>query len=181
MSNLRRPVGTEDFFDEEQPEIEGRAGAPGGEQAAVGHDAFGGENGGQFSGDGGVGRVAATVEETGVVEHGGRRADCGQPAVSGMVAENKWADALISAEEFYARATGEKKAVEERSGGGGEAINVLALDADPLRCFDRETSDAMVAEVDAAHKEGETLGGIVEVLAGLQGGCPLGAAKPPVA
>lgn len=120
MSNLRRPVGTEDFFDEEQPEIEGRAGAPGGEQAAVGHDAFGGENGGQFSGDGGVGRVAATVEETGVVEHGGRRADCGQPAVSGMVAENKWADALISAEEFYARATGEKKAVEERSGGGGE-------------------------------------------------------------
>ncbi|MGW9412475.1 chorismate synthase [Arthrobacter cupressi] len=43
--------------------------------------------------------------------------------------------------------------------------DVLALDADPLRCFDRETSDAMVAEVDAAHKEGETLGGVVEVLA----------------
>ena len=42
---------------------------------------------------------------------------------------------------------------------------MLALDADPLRCFDRETSDAMVAEVDAAHKEGETLGGVVEVLA----------------
>ncbi|WP_028278643.1 chorismate synthase [Arthrobacter sp. H5] len=43
--------------------------------------------------------------------------------------------------------------------------DVLALDQDPLRCFDRETSDAMVAEVDAAHKEGETLGGVVEVLA----------------
>lgn len=43
--------------------------------------------------------------------------------------------------------------------------DVLALDEDPLRCFDRETSDAMVAEVDAAHKEGETLGGVVEVLA----------------
>ena len=42
---------------------------------------------------------------------------------------------------------------------------MIALDADPLRCFDRETSDAMVAEVDAAHKEGETLGGVVEVLA----------------
>jgi chorismate synthase len=38
--------------------------------------------------------------------------------------------------------------------------DVIALDADPLRCFDRETSDAMVAEVDAAHKEGETLGGV---------------------
>ena len=46
-----------------------------------------------------------------------------------------------------------------------EAADVLALDADPLRCFDRETSGAMVAEVDAAHKEGETLGGVVEVLA----------------
>lgn len=43
--------------------------------------------------------------------------------------------------------------------------DVVALDADPLRCFDRDTSDAMVAEVDAAHKDGETLGGIVEVIA----------------
>lgn len=39
------------------------------------------------------------------------------------------------------------------------------LDADPVRCLDPETSAAMVAEVDAAHKEGETLGGVVEVLA----------------
>jgi chorismate synthase len=39
------------------------------------------------------------------------------------------------------------------------------LDADPLRCFHPETSTAMVAEVDAAHREGETLGGVVEVLA----------------
>lgn len=43
--------------------------------------------------------------------------------------------------------------------------DTLALDQDPLRCFDQDTSDAMVDEVDAAHKEGETLGGIVEVLA----------------
>ncbi|WP_434612269.1 chorismate synthase [Arthrobacter sp. A5] len=43
--------------------------------------------------------------------------------------------------------------------------DVAALDADPLRCFDPETSAAMVAEVDAAHKDGETLGGVVEVLA----------------
>lgn len=43
--------------------------------------------------------------------------------------------------------------------------DVEALDADPLRCFHAETSRAMVAEVDAAHKEGETLGGVVEVLA----------------
>lgn len=43
--------------------------------------------------------------------------------------------------------------------------DVLALDADPLRCFDAATSEAMVATVDKAHKDGETLGGVVEVLA----------------
>ncbi|APF40051.1 chorismate synthase [Neomicrococcus aestuarii] len=43
--------------------------------------------------------------------------------------------------------------------------DVEALDADPLRCFHQETSAAMVTEVDAAHKEGETVGGVVEVLA----------------
>ena len=43
--------------------------------------------------------------------------------------------------------------------------DVDALDADPLRCFDGATSALMVAEVDAAKKDGDTLGGIVEVLA----------------
>ncbi|MDQ4138706.1 MAG: chorismate synthase, partial [Actinomycetota bacterium] len=43
--------------------------------------------------------------------------------------------------------------------------DVATLDADPLRCFDEPTSARMVAEVDAAHKDGDTLGGIVEVLA----------------
>ncbi len=41
--------------------------------------------------------------------------------------------------------------------------DVDALDADPLRCFDADTSAAMVARVDAAHKDGDTLGGIVEI------------------
>ncbi|PPF86282.1 chorismate synthase [Subtercola sp. Z020] len=43
--------------------------------------------------------------------------------------------------------------------------DVATLDADPLRCFDPATSERMVAEVDDAHKEGDTLGGVVEVLA----------------
>ncbi|GGO61784.1 chorismate synthase [Microbacterium nanhaiense] len=43
--------------------------------------------------------------------------------------------------------------------------DVDALDADPLRCFDKATSDRMVAEIDDARKSGDTLGGIVEVLA----------------
>ena len=41
--------------------------------------------------------------------------------------------------------------------------DVDALDADPVRCFDPESSAAMVAEIDLAHKDGDTLGGVVEV------------------
>jgi chorismate synthase len=43
--------------------------------------------------------------------------------------------------------------------------DVPRLDADPLRCADAATSERMVAEVDAAQKDGDTLGGVVEVLA----------------
>ncbi|MCU1470789.1 MAG: aroC [Glaciihabitans sp.] len=43
--------------------------------------------------------------------------------------------------------------------------DVDRLDADPLRCFDGATSALMVAEVDRAHEDGDTLGGVVEVLA----------------
>ncbi|ACQ80274.1 chorismate synthase [Beutenbergia cavernae DSM 12333] len=43
--------------------------------------------------------------------------------------------------------------------------DVAALDADPIRCFDAATSAAMVAEIDDAQKAGDTLGGVVEVLA----------------
>ena len=39
------------------------------------------------------------------------------------------------------------------------------LDADPVRCLDPEASALMVAEIDACHKAGDTLGGVVEVLA----------------
>ena len=43
--------------------------------------------------------------------------------------------------------------------------DVAALDADPVRALDSEASAAMVAEVEAAKREGDTLGGIVEVIA----------------
>ena len=41
---------------------------------------------------------------------------------------------------------------------------LAAVDADPVRCLDPETSARMVAEVDAARKDGDTLGGVVEVV-----------------
>lgn len=40
-----------------------------------------------------------------------------------------------------------------------------ALNEDPVRCFHPEISALMVAEIDAAKQAGDTLGGIVEVLA----------------
>jgi chorismate synthase len=43
--------------------------------------------------------------------------------------------------------------------------DVAALDADPVRCLDRDASAAMVAEIDQAHADGDTLGGVVEVVA----------------
>lgn len=39
------------------------------------------------------------------------------------------------------------------------------VDADPVRCADPRAAVAMVAEIDAAHKDGDTLGGVVEVIA----------------
>lgn len=38
------------------------------------------------------------------------------------------------------------------------------LDAGPVRAFAEDASAPMVAEVDAAEKDGDTLGGVVEVL-----------------
>ena len=39
-----------------------------------------------------------------------------------------------------------------------------AIDNDPVRCADQQTSQAMVAEIDQARKDGDTLGGVVEVV-----------------
>lgn len=40
-----------------------------------------------------------------------------------------------------------------------------ALDASPVRCLDPASEAAMIAEIDAAHGEGDTLGGVIEVVA----------------
>ena len=38
------------------------------------------------------------------------------------------------------------------------------IDEDPARCFDAKTSELMQKEVESAHKDGDTLGGVVEVV-----------------
>jgi chorismate synthase len=43
--------------------------------------------------------------------------------------------------------------------------DLATVDASPVRVFDAASSDRLVEEIDAAHKDGDTLGGVVEVLA----------------
>ncbi len=42
--------------------------------------------------------------------------------------------------------------------------DLAAVDTDPVRCLDRAASAAMIAEIDAARKDGDTLGGVAEVV-----------------
>jgi len=42
--------------------------------------------------------------------------------------------------------------------------DVGKLDDDPVRCLDPDAAKAMVAAIDQAHKDGDTLGGVVEVV-----------------
>ena len=42
--------------------------------------------------------------------------------------------------------------------------DLARIDADPVRCADPDTSERMIAEIDTARKDGDTLGGVVEVL-----------------
>jgi chorismate synthase len=44
------------------------------------------------------------------------------------------------------------------------ATDVPTLDADPVRCLDADASKLMQAEIDQAHADGDTLGGVVEVV-----------------
>lgn len=42
--------------------------------------------------------------------------------------------------------------------------DAVRIDADPVRCLDEGSSAAMVAEIESAHRDGDTLGGVVEVV-----------------
>jgi len=44
------------------------------------------------------------------------------------------------------------------------SADILRLDEDPVRCFDADSAKAMVERIDQAHKDGDTLGGVVEVI-----------------
>ena len=45
------------------------------------------------------------------------------------------------------------------------ATDMKRIDEDPVRCADQTTSAKMITEIEGAHRDGDTLGGVVEVLA----------------
>jgi len=51
-----------------------------------------------------------------------------------------------------------------RSGSRPSPADLSSVDESPVRCFDKSAEDAMVAAIEAAAKEGDSLGGLVEVL-----------------
>ncbi len=51
------------------------------------------------------------------------------------------------------------------------ASDLPAIDDSPVRAYDKAAEDAMIAEIEAAKKDGDTLGGVVEVVAD---GLPIG-------
>lgn len=54
--------------------------------------------------------------------------------------------------------------VEAPAGSVPAASDREAVDASPVRCLDPESAAAMEAEIAQAHKDGDTLGGVVEVV-----------------
>ena len=44
-------------------------------------------------------------------------------------------------------------------------VDLAKVDESPVRCFDEGAQEAMIAEIEAAAKDGDSLGGVVEVLA----------------
>ena len=50
-------------------------------------------------------------------------------------------------------------------------IDISRIDENPVRCADEKTSALMIAEIEKCHSEGDTLGGVVEVIAS---GVPIG-------
>src|SRR5690242_18034864 len=96
-----------------------------------------------------------------VLERASARETAARVAV-GEVARRLLGQVLGIAIFSHVVAIGQVKAPGDAEPGPEDAARI---DADPVRCADPETSRAMVAEIDHARRDGDTLGGVVEVLA----------------
>jgi len=118
--------------DDGQTEVEGGAGAAGGEQVSIADYALVGENRGQLGGYAWVGGVAAASEQAGVVEDGGRGANGGEELAGGVVAGDEFADHGRGAEVLHARAAGEEEAIEEGGFDGKRGERRVGVDGDAI-------------------------------------------------
>ncbi len=100
-----------EFFNQHQAEIDRSAGAARGDDFAVNNHTFVLKDVREFFGDGEMGGVAAALEQAGVVEHGGRSADGGEPATGGGLLLYELAHAHVASEIEHARAAGEENEV----------------------------------------------------------------------
>ncbi len=66
---------------------------------------------------------------------------------------------------------GEESGTAQEETGGGSTIDWRQVEASPMRCADAGLEAAMMAAIDDAREKGDTLGGVIEVIAA---GIPIG-------
>ena len=105
-------------------------------------------------------RSTASIDARPVLERASARETAARVAL-GAVAKAFLAQALDVEVLSHVTAIGTVSAPDGVVPGRGDLESV---DADPVRCVDPRASAAMVAEIDAAKADGDTLGGVVEVV-----------------
>lgn len=83
--------------------------------------------------------------------------------VVGQIAQNLLQQ--VAGIELVAHVTAIGSAAVEPGSAQPVPADTEQLDANPVRCHDPEATERMVAQIDEAKKAGETLGGVVEVIA----------------
>ena len=144
--------------DQGEAEVDGGARAARGEQAAVEHGALVGEDVGEFSGYTGVGGVAASGEQAGVVQHGGGGANGGEQGARGVVAGDEFAHDGRGAEQGHAGSSGQEQTIERRGFGREGSEREIGVEGDGVATGDvdagAESGDSYLATGTAKEVDG---------------------------
>jgi chorismate synthase len=95
-----------------------------------------------------------------VLERASARETAARVALGAVAREFLWQTAGVSLLSHVVAIGGAASSNAEVPG----AADLERIDADPVRCADPAASAAMLAEIEAAHAAGDTLGGVVEVV-----------------
>lgn len=108
------------LFNQQQSEIDRCSGAAGSEQTAVSHDSFCREDAGQLICHGEMCGVTPPRQQTGIMQHGGRGADGGEPAIRCVIPSRECPHPRIGAQVTHTWAARQKQAVVIARFDGGE-------------------------------------------------------------